>query len=433
MSSTKKSASSSNNLKYAVVALLCALPFALAGVYLENFAKRVDTLPFDMYSGLRWVPGTSDLFYLHRPLDRTPPSPTDVWRVTSNGTLFNKVGSLSADFDWSTTSSGAGGWQLLEGENEDGEKSRVLCNLIGETKPVEVEKEWQPARSKGDGIFYYRVDSELPFDQFVEVEEAPASLPEPVSFEPEPEPSNTPSDGEPTPQVPTRKGVRVGEYLPDEGKVEPLFSIPYNAETERPSIELMRRSPDSRFLAMVVKFGSAATPGLWIYDQEGHRLLWTRVLVQGEAMGLSWSPDSVKVAVTDVGGLVVLEQALGVESTRVEMSTTVGLQPVWGTEDSLYLYGEHAVYSVDLDGDVAVPVLEAPGSEELRLNVAESRVAYSTSVQGFHELVLADLKTGDTLSQAPYPGAAKQEAQSTLTYKVGSALRYALNRWTGRG
>lgn len=429
--SSPKPANSSNNIRYAVAAFLCALPFLLGGFYLQDFARRVDTLPLDLYSGLRWVPGTPDLFYLHRPLEQNPPAKTEIWLVTSHGTSFNQVGTLSADYEWSTVPVGSDNWQLLEGEDSEGKTTRALTNLNGEVRPLKVEPEWKPLRSKGDGIFYFRWDDALPYEEFVEVEEVPSTSPEPASFEPEPDALATPTDG--APRIPTHKGITVGEYRLDQSKVEPILSIPYSTDAEKPTVELVRRSPDGRFLAMAVKFGPNSASGLWVFDQDNHRLLWTRILIQGEATGMAWSRDSVKVAITDSGGLVVLEQVLGVESNRVEMTGSVTLQPVWDKDGSLYVFNEHSVYSVDLEGDVAVPVFNIQGGDDLHLNVAESRVAYSTTAQGFRELVIAELKGGETLSQLPYPGAAKQEAQSTILYKIGNSLRYALNRWTGRG
>lgn len=427
--SSPKPANPSHNLKYILTALLCALPFFLAGFYLQDFARRVDTLPLDQYSGLRWVPGTTDLYYLHRSLGQNPPAKTEIWIATGNGTSFHQVGTLSADFEWSTTPIASGAWQLLEGVGGDNTSARALANLNGEVKPLQVEPEWMALRSKGDGIFYARWDDALPYEGFVEVEEIPTTIPEPASFEPYPE--STPSEN--TPKVPTHKGIIIGEYQLEQSEVEPVLSIPYNQESEKPAIEMVRRSPDGRFLAVVVRFGPKASPGLWVYDQESHRLLWTRVLIQGEPTGVAWSSDSTKVAVTDSGGLVVLEQVLGIDSDRVEVTGSNNLQPVWGKTGALYIFNEHSVYSIDTEADVAVPVFSVQGGDDLHLNLAASRVAYSTAAQGFRELVVAELNGGETLSRLPYPGAAKQDAQSTILYKIGNSLRYALNRWIGRG
>lgn len=427
--SSPKAPGTRNNLRYALAALVCALPFVVAAGFLQNYARRVDTLPLDLYAGLRWVPETTDLYYLHRSLQQSPPAETEVWRVTSNGTAFSQVGTLSADYTWDTLPMGSKGWVMVEGKDSKEAGVRMLCDLEGKVKALTPDAEWKPVPSKGDGIFYYKIEEALPFDQFVDVEEAPDMKPQldGPSGQPTPEASATPGQ----PAVPTHKGVSVGEYSVEDGKMKPLLSIPYNNDSERPSIELMRRSPDGRFLAMVVKFGADASAGLWVHDNQSQRLLWTRVIVKGAATGLDWSPDSVKVAVTDQEGLVVLEQALGIESTRVDMSSTAGLQPAWGSGGRLYLYNHHAVHSVDIQGNVAEPILEKSDADDLRLNVAAARAAFSVTSKGFRELAIADLKSGQPVTESTYPGAAKQEAQSTLAYKVGSAIRFALTRWFG--
>lgn len=430
-----------------VVAFLCAIPFVMAGAYSIHLANKTDTLPMDRYSGLRWMPEYKDLAFLHRPLLQDPPAETELWRVESTGSNFRKVGTLSADFEWELTPKHGDNWLLLKGVQ--GESQRfVLSNGAGKIEELKLESDWELMESQGDGLYFQSVDEDLPLDQFVEVEEAPdmvgpqlleETLPEePVDEEPE---LRFDENGEPIVEEPVspprRYALKVFEYQREAAEQEPLVSIPYYRAEDKPLIQILRRSPDRRFLALVVKFGEASKPGLWVYDSEAEKLLWTRVLIQGEAYGLDWSSDSVSVAVSDGHGVSLLENALGIESTRLDVSSSGMLKPVWGPGRHLYLVNREAVYSVERERAVAEPIFSSQGHssdfDDLSLDAMNGRVAFSSAPKGFRELVVRDLKTGQELAKVAYPGSWKQKAQSGLTYQVGNALRYAWMKWSGRG
>lgn len=435
-----KSSKSPNRLiRLLVVALLCALPFAVGGYYLMAKAQEIDTMPLDEYSGLRWLPGGKSLGFLHRPLGLVEPAPTELWKVAGDGTAFSQVGTLSKDFEWELSRVSSGPWVLLRGESKkEGPSEYLLADPTSQTlKPLKVEGDWRLLPSQGDGFFLFRLEDALPFDQFVDVEEAPDVKPElgePTPAEEEAEPYPAEEEVEKPTGPPTHLGVIIGEYDAEKEKVDPIFSIPYNTPQEQPRVHLLRRSPDGRFLALVVSFGEKASSGLWVYDKENKRLLWTRALVQGKPLGMDWSSDSVTVAVTDGGGLLVLKEALGIESTRLEMpAASKGLRPYYGPGRAIYLANNEAVYSVQMERDVAEPLFEAAGAEDLALMPLDGRVAYSQAPRGYRELLIKELKTGQGVAQATYPGSQRQKAQGTLTYQVGSAIRYAWKLWFGRG
>lgn len=405
-----------------VVALLCALPFLIAAYYLQAHARKIDTLPLDDYSGLRWMPGHRELGFLHLPLRQNPPAETEIWKVDSAGLQFGRVGEVAAGKDWTLTKMHSGPWVLLE--SAQGE--RVMCNGARKVQTVEVAAEYKLMNSQGDGLFYQVLEEDLPFDQFVDVEAAPDMKPEldeQVSSSPQDDPWSREEETEAAPKPPTHFGLKVAEYLPDEDRLEPLFSIPYNNPSDEPLVHLIRRSPDKRFFALVVQFGESGSPGLWIYDSENERLLWTRVVVQNRAYGMDWSSDSVTVAVSDERGLAILEKALGIESTRLEMATTPDLKPMFGAGKKLFLVSSLAVYRVESERGVAEPVFDSKGAQDLVLDPLGGRVAYSISPKGFRELVVRDLKTNQNLARVAYPGSLKQKAQGTILYQIGSAIR----------
>lgn len=420
-----------------LVAIICALPFLLGSILLYHHAERVDHLPLDRYGSLRWMPGQKDLAFLHQPLRQNPPAETELWRVSGSGTSYEQVGALEAGREWELTPFYSGAWMLLYGKRSDEDVQMTLADGTGKVKPLAIEAIWQLLPSQGDGLFFQTNDDSLPFDQFVDVEEASeldlseGEQPDYLDY-PEEE-----SVEEPEPAVlPTRLGLKLGRLDPESGRVETLFSIPYDQPEQRPEVLLVRPSPDKRFLALIVRFGEVGAPGLWIYDSQTERLLWTRLRVKQRAHGLDWSSDSVKIALTDEDGLSILENVLGFEATRLKMESSERLTPSWGSGLNLFLHNEHAVYLVDKNRDQAEPLFETRGKAEafddLTLDGIGGRIAYTSAPRGYRELAVRDLKTGQSLARSALPGSVKEKAQEAVPYKLGNAIRYAWWRWTGR-
>jgi hypothetical protein len=412
------------------VAVLCALPFLIGSVLLYRHVERVDTLPLDRYGGLRWMPGDQDLAFLHQPLRQTPPAETELWRVTGTATSFEKVGTLDADRDWSLSKNSSGPWMLLYGKKSDQDIVMALADGEGKVKNLKFSSEWQLVPSQGDGLFFQTTVDDVPFDQFVDVEDAPDLQLE----EPKDDPWGLEQESDPA-AAPTRLGLRIGAFNPETEEIETTLSIPYDRPEEKPEVQLVRRSPDQRFLALVVKFGTSGSPGLWIYDSQSQRLLWTRLLIAQEALGLDWSSDSVKVAVTDKDGLSILENALGFESTQLKVSASEALVPSWGAGSNLYLSNQHVVYLVGKDRDQAQPLLDSKdqGSIDLALDPVGGRAAFTIDPKGYRELVVQELNTSPSQIKAALPGSLKEKAQGTIVYQLGSAIRFAWRQWTGRG
>lgn len=410
-----------------LVALLSALPFFLGAYYLQGQARLIDTLPLDEYAGLRWTPDMNGLAFLHRPLQKNPPAETELYSYSGSGSQFNLLKNLPADYGWTLTNIHSEQWFLLEAKKGD-ETRLAFCNNK-EVKFVEPEEGWEVLRSWGDGLYFQTQEDDLPFDQFVDVEAAPdikPALEQIPSYEQQPEEAETP----------THLGLQISRYQVESQRLEPVLVIPYNRPEEKPIVEMVRRSPDGRFLALIVKFGESGSPGLWVYDSQNGKLLWTRVLMSGKCQGLDWSSDSVKVAACDEKGLAILEAALGIESTRLELSSTEGLRPRWGAGYQLFLVNESAVYKVQTEKNKAEPFFNASSHQgtfqDLVLDPLGSRAAFSISPRGYRELVIWDLKSNKVQTQVDYPGSEKQKAQGTITYQLGNAIRYAWLLWTGQ-
>ena len=433
-------ASRYNYFRLALVAVLCALPFLLGAIFLYHHVQRVDNLPLDRYGELRWLPGDKDLAFLHQPLRQTPPAETELWRVTGTGTSFDQVGALSAERDWELTKQQTGTWILLFGRKSDQDVVMALADGTGKVKMLDIDKQWKLLPSQGNGLFFAADDDQLQFDQFVDVEDAPDleqqedPTDEPPLYQEYPEEERF--EEEPT-SPPTRLGLRLGLLDAESGKIETDFSIPYDQPEQRPEVQLVRQSPDKRFIALIVRFGDTGAPGLWVYDSQTGRLLWTRMRVTEKAYGLDWSSDSVKIAFTDKEGLNILENALGFESTKLAMSASEMLLPSWGAGANLYLHNSHVVYSVGKDREQAQPLFDSRGKGEgfsdLALDAMGGRAAYTAAPRGYRELVVRELRSGQNLAKVALPGSIKEKAQGTIMYQIGNAIRFSWRRWTGRG
>ena len=410
-----------------LVAVLSALPFLLGAYYLQERARLIDTMPLDDYAGLRWTPDRNGLAFLHRPLQKNPPAETELYSYGGSGSQFQLLKNLPADYNWTLTNVHSDQWFVLKAKK--GEETRLaFCNST-DLKFVELQEGWQVLRSRGDGLYIQTQENNLPFDQFADVEAAPdvkPALEQLPSYEQQPEEAETP----------THLGLQISRYQVESQRLEPLLVIPYNRPEEKPIVQMVRPSPDGRFLALVVKFGESGSPGLWIYDSENGKLLWTRLLVAGECQGLDWSSDSVKVAVSDEKGVAILEAALGIESTRLELSSSEGLRPRWGAGYRLFLVNDSAVYKVESEKNKVEPFFNASSHQgtfsDLVLDPLGSRAAFSISPRGYRELVIWDLRSNKVQTQVDYPGSEKQKAQGTITYQLGSAIRYAWLLWSGQ-
>lgn len=395
---------------------------------LIKMADKVDTLPLDEYSGLRWTPKMDQLAFLHRPLRQDPPAETELWLVHPLGSDFRLTAHLAADKEWALTKRHVGDWMLLESADSSGKTALSLADGQSELRELRVDSEWTLIPGQGDGIYFQDLENDLPFEQFVDVEEAPETKPTPGA-------DPTPGE-EPVSEVPTRTGLKIASYDTEQRGLVPLLTIPFSRPEEEPKVTMTRRSPDLRFLAMVIQFGKQGKPGLWIYDGEAKRLLWTRVMIDQGVMGIDWSSDSTRVAVSDSTGVSILESALGITSERLQVSSPDGLRPKWGAGNKLYLLNNHQIYLVDEDQGQANPVFDTSssygGEADLIFDPMSSVAAYSVVPQGSRQLVIRDIGTNQEPIEVTYPGSLKQKAQGSVVYQVGSALRYSWFRWTGR-
>ena len=415
-------------LKLVFWAFLCALPFLVVSVYLGRQVELIDTLPADEYRDLVWTSDNRGLLFTHRALAEG--SPTEVWVADTTTSEFSLLTELSPDKAWHLTGQSVDDLPVLASTSQG--QTEELFLLEGSTPTaVAGEPGWKVLPSQGRGLFFVEADELVGEDRMVSMEEAPEVAPEPTLDSP------ASATGSPTPESSAPSGLGVGRYDRAAKKVELLFSIPFRGAAEEPKIWLVRESPDQRFLALVVSFGPSGRSGLWVYDSEASRLLWTRIVVESEVYGLDWSSNSESLALTDKSGLVVLGNVLGVESTRYDIASLGEVRPLYEKGGELCLVGAGSLHRLDRQGGQADVLFDARAKQldalELRVSSTGSKVAYLASPKGFLELQVLDVESKDAVPQElGLPGSTRKLAQGTVGYQVGDALRSAWRFWTGR-
>lgn len=398
-----------------LIALCCAFPFVLGLAVLANKAERIDTLPLDEYRDLAWTPDGHDLVVLHRPL--TESSPVEFW-LARGGTEFEKLGDLPADGHWGLTGQWLGDAGVLR-KGDGPEAELALFDKAG-FKALTHPTGWAWLSSRGQGLFLGKEVTDLPFDQAAMVEQAP---------EVEPGAAAASGDGS------KRLGLVVGRFEAEGKAPVGLVSIPYARPEDKPRIEMLKESPDHRFLALVARFGDGGL-GLWVFDSDANRLLWTRVVVHGRALGLDWSSSSVGLALTDEEGVVVLDNVLSVESTRYQIRGLGETKPLYGESDRLYLVGASTLYQVNRELGRAEVVFSSHGrgldALYFSVNSRATQAAFLSSPAGTMELYVADLSPREPVVRSmDLPGSRRRLAQQTLGYQVGNTIRTAWRFWWG--
>lgn len=403
--------------KLGLVALLCSLPFLATMVYLERKVEHVDTLPVDEYKALTWSPDGRSLWLLHRALQEG--AATELWGIELAGSDFELLGTLDGEAEWDLTGHSVDGSTVLAFRRADGGHGLALVKE-GTAQPLSVDPSWSRLPSQGPGLYFYRQVDDVPFDQIIDVEESPTS--------------ESGGASSLAPEVPRRMGIQIAQFDPSTNQPEMEFTIPFNTPSERPQVMLVRESLDQRFFALAIRFGEIGAAGLWVYDREASRLLWTRVMIDGEVHGMDWSADSVALALTDDKGLVLLDNVLSIESTRYEAQTLGTVRPLYLADESLYLVGEASVHRLDrLAGQVELvfdSLAEGLDVQNFTVSPAGGRAAFFASPRGGLELLVYDLAQRDSAPfQEVLPGSLRRQAQSTLAYQVGDALRNAWRFW----
>ncbi len=420
--------SSSNWKQYfllGAVALLCFVPFLIASQYLSSYVDQVDTLPYDDYRDLRWLSGGQGVLFLHQPLEGTEEqgsTETELWYQDAQTYQFRSQGKLPKGYHWKLSKRYTETHLVLEAlKGEETTLALVSRDQVQPLEFLEIPEPWKLVKVQGRGLFYAQRVNDLPFDQFADVEAAPEVM-NGVAV----------SDW-----TPTRAGVKIGRYDEETGEVASLLAIPYEHKEERPRVLLLRESPDQRFLALVLRFGKSARPGLWIYDRETDRLLWTRVFTDTDLQGLDWSPDSVSVALSDGQGLVILESALGIEFTRYKTESLDRFEPFWAQNGSLLLVDGVTIRLFDPQAGQAELLVDSRTWEDevgdLQVGPLGSRVVALSEAEHKSGIVWLEVSGGtESMKRSVLPGSYRAAAQEHWMYKFGEVFRYARNTWLGK-
>ena len=428
-----------NVLRLCVVALVCTLPFLLLAGGAIHYARGVDTLPLDEYGGLTWSVKGHKLFYLHRPLIAGAESPYELWSHETRQKRFKELTELPESGKWELADKWAGRWLMVASAEQSlmfsGGKESRLVNL-------DFAKDWLHVPGDGKRHFFSAHESAMPFEQFVDVEDAPdleaAATPAPDSgLEPGEEAEDEigpPLPGEMGP--PTRSGLKLSKLSEDGKSLIPVLSIPYSKASDKPEVLYASESSDQRFLALAIRFGERGQPGLWVHDSESRRLLWSRVICSGEVYGVAWSPDSVSLSLADSKGVVVVPNVLGIESTRFEAAGLGRVTPVWGNGSSILLAGAHSVHRLDRNQGKAEVVFDGAsgelGLEQMVLSPDGSKLAFFSHKNGRTELVTKVLGSDQEDSRLGLPGSLAEENRNSWAYRVGDALAHSAKYWLGR-
>lgn len=414
-------------LRLCLWAFLCALPFLVVLVALGRQVERVQTLPEDEYRDLCWGSDDKSLFFTHRAL--VEGASTELW-VADTATLeFAEVAQLPAEQSWRLTGQFVEDLPVLASRAADGEESYHVLEG-GSPKPLGGDP-WKILPSQGRGVFFVESGDLGGEERLVSMEDAPEIAPTPEEGSSEDEEGASPTPGL------QGDGMGVGRYDREKGAVELLFSIPFRGKAQEPRIHLVRESPDRRFLALVVSFGPTGRPGLWVYDSQAARLLWTRIVSDAEVYGLDWSSSSESLAMSDKNGLALLGNVLGVESTRFETQGLGQVYPVYLSEDEVALVGKSSVHVLDRQRGQALTRFDARTKQvevsDFSVSSSGSHGAYFTAPLGYLELQVVDLQAPEAApKELDLPGSARRLAQGTVAYQVGDAIRSAWRFWTGR-
>ncbi len=416
-------------VKLGLISLLCALPFLALGLYLGRQAEQIDTLPVDEYADLRWGSDNQSLFFLHRSLASGAQS--ELWSQNSATKEFQSLGALPPGPHWRLTRRTVGERLVLASSEGESERLELLNPVKGAVpERLKVDEKWSLVKTEGDGLFFSSVKDDLAFQKMVEVEQAPEMKTPPSG----PVEGND-EDQANEPQLPTRSGLQVARFDPSAEEPTVLLSIPFDRAEEKPEVLLVMESPDRRFLAMVIKFGESGSPGLWVFDSEGSRLLWTRVVINSEVQGLSWAPSSAALAISDAEGIAVMDNVLGIESVRYQTQGLGLVRPLFAKEDRLYLKSVNSLLLLDRKEGQAEVIFDSRSksvnAKSFVVNNEATKVAFFSSPQGFLELHVYNLDTSETAPNvSDLPGSLRREAQEALTYQVGAALRTAWQYWS---
>ena len=415
-------------LKLVFWAFLCALPFLVVSIYLGRQVERIDTLPADEYRDLVWTTDDKGLLFTHKSLKEG--SPTELWVADTNESEMTSLTQLASDKSWHLTGQSVGDAAVLAATSKaNGEEFFLLEGTV--LKAVSVEKGWQVLPSQGAGLFFLESEEIDGEERMVSMEDAPEVAPTPSVA------AATPSTDISPAEVSGPSGLGIGRYDRVAQKVELLFSIPFHGPAEEPKIWLVRESPDQRFLALVVSFGPSGRSGLWVYDSEASRLLWTRIVLESEVYGLDWSSSSESLALTDKNGLVVLGNVMGVESTRYDLASLGEVRPLFEKNDELCLVGSSSLHQLNRQEGRADVLFDARAkqldAQDFRVSSTGSKVAFFAAPKGFLELQVVDVESkGGAPQEMGLPGSTRGIAQGTVGYQVGDALRSAWRFWTGR-
>lgn len=413
-----------------VFVLVLAGAVALALHWLDHLALADDRLPFLLYQQPVWSANENRIAYLRIPsrLERDGhlvPLRREIWwtsRVGGQGARLDSLPATAAPRILGFV--GQDQWLVFQpGESGSSPSNSPAGGSLTFSTIHLTDRELRRVRFKRAGISFIGLRGDhLYFERDLSAGER----------QPIPE-----GDSEAEPAA-VQPGLEILSWTPPDTGFTHVVTIPGSAG-ERLSVANVEPSPDDRFLAIALRAGEDGPLGLWVYDSQTSRLMWTSIRADAKTMRIAWSPDSVGLLASSRGRqggeLFVLDNVMQTRHERLSSgSENVPLQPFWPSgQQGFILQSPDAVYRVDPRRLQTQRILDRA---KLGLNPG----GLTVSPQGNWAVFYSrgpdqdDLYVVSLLTLAPHsllPPGRRRRARSSLLYQIAEGTHYALSRWGG--
>ena len=445
-------------LRFLLLWIVIGAGAAAGAVRLVERVSLTDHTPAHFYSQPSWSADETQVAYfgLTAPYGSSRPDPTTVttelWRVDRQSGAPIKI------TDFPPGRYRLAGWfqhdkeilvlsdQAAGGTPGDARSTRVYLVEVSNGKTEELPYLEQHLRLVGIS------EGQLFFEQVGEQTGWAVASSE-LSPTPSPSPSTAPT---PTPEVLQNPLKRPQAILLSWSSASSGFhkvlGIPY--ENEALSIDEAVPSPDSKWLALVLKVGDAGKErALWLYEHppskgaagvsegDGGHLSWSGIRVAADSMKLAWSPDSKGLVASSHSqsfcDLYVAYDIAKADFHKLRSASgplASGVEPFWPRDQHYFwlLRGGEA-FQFDPTTRQATPLqLRSMLDHQVRdlsISPRGTWAAYRSTSDGQDELSCVSLSTKQSHLLVGDTGLA--EVKEQWWYILGDGLRQAWGYWTG--
>ncbi len=226
-----------------------------------------------------------------------------------------------------------------------------------------------------------------------------------------------------------RPGLRLGYWaVGEENVIRHLVDIPFVSGTSVELVDVLP-SPESRFVALQLRFGKVSEVSLWVYDHSGTgRMIWTKVKSREQRLQATWTPDGLGLSAIGKGTegweLFWMKSVLKPEPERFKGGLVLqGCYPVCSADGGeLLLVGKDRIYRFDKRTLRAksIVVRSRLGASSYIVSPKGKWLAYTLRGGEDNNIFVRSLKSGMTRSLLPITK--KSASKKTLCYRLGQAL-----------